>query len=62
MMAKENHFKAIFHGIPSIGGRYSALSNFGMVPSGLMGIDVKEFLHHAETMQEACSTTCLDKR
>lgn len=53
--AKAEHFKAIFHGIPSIGGRYSALSNFGMVPSGLMGVDVKEFLRHAETMQQACS-------
>ena len=47
-MAKEDHFKAIFHGVPSIGGRYSALSNFGMVPSGLMGVDVKEFLHHVK--------------
>jgi transaldolase/glucose-6-phosphate isomerase len=56
-LAKENHFKAIFYGIPSIGGRYSALSNFGMVPSGLMGVDIKTFLYHAETMQQACLPT-----
>lgn len=57
--AQEDHFKAIFQGVPSIGGRYSALSNFGMVPSGLMGVDVKEFLHLAERMKEACSPTIL---
>ena len=60
-MAKNEHFKAIFHGVPSIGGRYSALSNFGMVPSGLMGVDIKEFLRHAETMQQACSPSVLAK-
>jgi transaldolase / glucose-6-phosphate isomerase len=60
-IAKEDHFKTIFHGVPSIGGRYSALSNFGMVPSGLMGVDVKEFLRHVETMQQACLPTVLVK-
>jgi transaldolase/glucose-6-phosphate isomerase len=54
-MAEEDHFKAVFHGVPSIGGRYSALSNFGMVPAGLMGVDIKEFLHHVEAMQAACA-------
>jgi transaldolase/glucose-6-phosphate isomerase len=57
VMAKDDHFKAIFHGVPSIGGRYSALSNFGMVPSGLMGVNVKEFLRHVEVMQDMCSPT-----
>jgi len=50
-LAKKENFKAIFYGIPSIGGRYSALSNFGMVPAGLMGIDIKKFLQHAELSQ-----------
>jgi transaldolase/glucose-6-phosphate isomerase len=53
-MANDNQFRAIFHGIPSDGGRYSALSNFGMVPSGLMGIDVKTFLQHVKDMQQNC--------
>ncbi len=54
-LAKDQHFKAIFHGLPSIGGRYSALSNFGMVPSGLMGVNVREFLKHAKAMRAACA-------
>jgi transaldolase/glucose-6-phosphate isomerase len=60
-LANENHFKAIFHGVPSIGGRYSALSNFGMVPSGLMGVNIKEFLLHVEDMQKACSPATVIK-
>lgn len=54
VMAKDEGFKAIFHGVPSIGGRYSALSNFGMVPSGLMGVDVTAFLQPAAKMVQAC--------
>lgn len=54
-IAYEEHFRTIFFGVPSIGGRYSALSNFGMVPSGLMGVDIKEFLHNVKKMQYACS-------
>ena len=53
-LAKKENFKAIFYGVPSIGGRYSALSNFGMLPSGLMGVDVKVFLQHAQLMHQAC--------
>ena len=60
-MAKEEQFKAIFHGEPSIGGRYSALSNFGMLPAGLMGIPVKNFLGFAEKMAESCSPAILPK-
>ena len=40
-VAEDDDFRHIFHGVPSIGGRYSALSNFGMVPAALMGIDVE---------------------
>lgn len=54
-IAKKDQFRAIFHGIPSIGGRYSALSNFGMVPAGLMGVPVRDFLFYAEQMAKACS-------
>ncbi len=52
--AKQANFKHIFYGVPSIGGRYSALSNFGMVPSALMGVNIRDFLHQAELMAEAC--------
>jgi len=58
-LAHNEKFKAIFYGIPSIGGRYSALSNFGIVPLGLMGIDIKQFLQHAITMAESCTATIL---
>lgn len=54
-------FKAVFHGIPSIGGRYSALSNFGMVPAGLMGMDVKKFLEPAIQMEQACGPEVLPR-
>lgn len=53
-IAKDEHFRVIFYGVPSIGGRYSALSNFGMVPAGLMGINVKEFLQYAQKMEQSC--------
>ncbi len=41
-------------GEPTIGGRYSALSPFGLVPAALMGIDVSRLLDRAEEMREAC--------
>jgi len=54
-VAKEHRFRAIFPGRPSIGGRYSALSNFGMVPAGVMGVDLPRFLGSTLTMVEACA-------
>ncbi len=53
--AEADGFRHVFFGRPSIGGRYSALSNFGMVPAAIMGVDVKRFLDHAEEMVHACS-------
>ncbi len=59
-LAEAKHFRATFYGLPTIGGRYSALSNFGMVPGGLMGINLIDFLQHAETMMQACTHTKVD--
>lgn len=53
-VAERDHFRKIFFGVPSIGGRYSALSNFGMVPAAVMGIDVRKFLDRTEEMVQAC--------
>jgi transaldolase/glucose-6-phosphate isomerase len=53
-LAREREFAAILPGEPTIGGRYSALSPFGMVPAALMGIDVARFLDRAQEMAEAC--------
>jgi transaldolase / glucose-6-phosphate isomerase len=44
----------VFHGEPTIGGRYSALSMFGMLPAALMGLDVRRLIERAEEMREAC--------
>ncbi|MGZ8707734.1 MAG: glucose-6-phosphate isomerase [Gaiellaceae bacterium] len=44
----------VFAGEPTIGGRYSALSLFGIVPAALMGIDVEQVLANGERMAEAC--------
>jgi hypothetical protein len=52
--ARGQGFEAVFPGEPAIGGRYSALSSFGMVPAALMGIDVARFLERAQEMAEAC--------
>ncbi len=53
-LAREREFGAIFSGEPSIGGRYSALSPFGIVPAVLMGIDASALLDRAQEMREAC--------
>jgi transaldolase / glucose-6-phosphate isomerase len=53
-LARERGFRAVFSGEPSIGGRYSALSPFGIVPAVLMGADASRLLEHAQEMREAC--------
>jgi transaldolase / glucose-6-phosphate isomerase len=53
-VAKADNFRHIFYGLPSIGGRYSALSNFGMVPAAAMGVDITKFLDRTEQMVKAC--------
>jgi hypothetical protein len=53
-LAKERRFRGVFHGEPTIGGRYSALSPFGMVPAALVGIDVDALLENGERMAERC--------
>ena len=47
-------FRRIFFGVPSIGGRYSALSYFGTVPAAIMGLDVWRLLVNAHYMVKAC--------
>ena len=53
-VAEADRFRHIAFGRASIGGRYSALSNFGMVPAAVMGIDTKKFLDRAAEMVRAC--------
>jgi len=54
-MATEDNFRRIFINRPDIGGRYSALSYFGMVPAALMGLDIRKLLSRAEGMMRLCS-------
>ncbi len=56
-VAAKDKFRHVFHGMPSIGGRYSALSDFGLVPGAIMGIDVRKFLDRTEEMVEACASS-----
>ena len=53
--ALREKWSGIYHGVPSIGGRYSALSDFGMIPGAASGFNVLELLERAETMAHACA-------
>ncbi|MGB8131019.1 MAG: bifunctional transaldolase/phosoglucose isomerase [Candidatus Angelobacter sp.] len=53
-VAERDHFRKIFFGVASIGGRYSALSNFGMVPAAIIGLDLSKFLQRTHEMVQAC--------
>jgi transaldolase/glucose-6-phosphate isomerase len=53
--AARDGFRHVFAGVKSIGGRYSALSNFGLVPAAVMGLDVERLLDEAERMLAACA-------
>jgi transaldolase/glucose-6-phosphate isomerase len=56
-VAETDKFRKIFFGVPSIGGRYSAISNFGMVPAAVMGLDVAKLLKNTEEMVKACGAS-----
>jgi len=53
-VAERDQFRKIFFGVASIGGRYSALSNFGIVPAAIMGLDLGTFLQRTNEMVQAC--------
>ncbi|MGH7094105.1 MAG: bifunctional transaldolase/phosoglucose isomerase, partial [Stellaceae bacterium] len=54
-MAREEGFRNVFHGLSSIGGRYSVLSNFGMVPAAAIGVDCRAFLESTAEMVRSCA-------
>ncbi|MGA7219024.1 MAG: bifunctional transaldolase/phosoglucose isomerase, partial [Candidatus Sulfotelmatobacter sp.] len=56
-VAEGDHFRHIFFGLPTIGGRYSALSDFGMAAAAIMGVDVKKFLDRTQEMVRACGAS-----
>ena len=50
-------FRCVFHGLPSIGGRYSVLSDFGMVPAAAIGVDPQAFLESTAEMVRSCAAS-----
>ncbi|GJE55449.1 MULTISPECIES: bifunctional transaldolase/phosoglucose isomerase [Methylobacterium] len=52
--AKDDGFRRIFYGVPQIGGRYSVLSAFGLVPAAVAGVEIDEFLESAHIMVRSC--------
>jgi len=56
-VAERDGFRRIFFGKPTIGGRYSALSDFGLVPAAIMGVDMPKFLARTNEMVRACGAS-----
>ena len=54
-LAERDGYRAVFHGLRSIGGRYSALSDFGVIPGAACGVDVSTLLDNAERMAHSCA-------
>ncbi|MGA8274834.1 MAG: bifunctional transaldolase/phosoglucose isomerase [Thermoplasmata archaeon] len=56
-LAKDRHFRETFLAVPTVGGRYSALTHFGLVPAALAGVDVRTLLDRARSMTETCAAS-----
>jgi transaldolase / glucose-6-phosphate isomerase len=56
-LAQLETFRAVRHGVASIGGRYSVLSDFGMAPAAAIGVDTRSFLERAAEMVRSCSAS-----
>lgn len=59
-IAQQEGFRHIYYGLPSIGGRYSVLSDFGMIPAAVMGLDLQKLLSNAKNMAESCKSNNLE--
>ncbi|MFN2615561.1 MAG: bifunctional transaldolase/phosoglucose isomerase [Thermoleophilaceae bacterium] len=53
--AESRGFRRVFENDPDIGGRYSVLSNFGLVPAALMGVSVEAVLHRCQVAEQNCA-------
>ncbi len=56
-LGKDDGFRRVFLNPPDIGGRYSVLSYFGLVPAALAGIDIGQLVDRADRMREACAAS-----
>jgi len=53
-LARERGFRAVWNGPEEVGGRYSALTHFGLVPAALLGVDLRGLLERGRAMARAC--------
>lgn len=58
--AIEEGWLKVFSGLPEVGGRFSALSVFGLVPAAIAGIDIRALLEHAREAERICSEDAID--
>jgi hypothetical protein len=61
LLAENLNFRRTFMNNPDIGGRFSVLSYFGMVPAALMGVDIEELLVGAQKMMDRCSSAYVEE-
>jgi transaldolase/glucose-6-phosphate isomerase len=54
-LARERGFRRVFENDPEIGGRYSVLSYFGLVPAAVSGVNVRALLHRAQVAEQNCA-------
>ncbi len=59
-IARNEGWLAVFSGLPEVGGRFSALSVFGLLSAAFTGIDLNEFLDHAKQAEKKCSEDAID--
>lgn len=59
-IAIEQNWRKVFYGLAEVGGRFSALSAFGLLPAALAGIDLHRFLEHAAKAEAICSEDAID--
>lgn len=59
-IATEEGWRAVFLGLPEVGGRFSALSVFGLLSAAFIGIDLNEFMDHAKQAEKSCSEDAID--
>ncbi|NWG07928.1 MAG: bifunctional transaldolase/phosoglucose isomerase [Chloroflexi bacterium] len=57
-LARKRGFRKIFFADPMVGGRYSALTDFGLVPAALLGMDLNRLLDRADWMRYQCAENC----
>ncbi|MFZ0966858.1 MAG: bifunctional transaldolase/phosoglucose isomerase [Candidatus Acidiferrales bacterium] len=61
ILAEQRDFRRVFLATPDVGGRYSALTHFGLVPAAIIGLDLQRFLDRAFAMQQASAANVAEQ-